>query len=153
MEPCIALLSTLKINSSIQMQFFFSVIRWWANYFSLYHIWQDRMQLSIRKLYFSEFFQISKFLDSIELEKSKAKMLQNKRSNFTIQTRIYSFKKSDQKFELSFHLNSNCCSLRSQCQTVRNLHFLSKNSTLISRQNCRFLSGEKLVKMLWFWTF
>ena len=37
--------------------------------------------------------------------------------------------------------------------TVRNLHFLSKNSTLISRENCRFFLGEKLVKMLWFWTF
>ena len=37
--------------------------------------------------------------------------------------------------------------------TVRNLHFLSKNSTLISRENCRFFGGEKLVKMLWFWTF
>ena len=31
--------------------------------------------------------------------------------------------------------------------------FLSKNSTLISRENCRFYLGEKLVKMLWFWTF
>ena len=37
--------------------------------------------------------------------------------------------------------------------TVRNLHFLSKNSTLISRENCRFFWGENLVKMLWFWTF
>ena len=36
--------------------------------------------------------------------------------------------------------------------TVRNLHFLSENSTLISRQNCRFFGGEKLVKMLWFCT-
>ena len=27
--------------------------------------------------------------------------------------------------------------------TVRNLQFLSKNSTLISRENCRFLGGEK----------
>ena len=36
----------------------------------------------------------------------------------------------------------------------RNLHFLSENSTLISRENCRFFwGGEKLVKMLWFWTF
>ena len=34
----------------------------------------------------------------------------------------------------------------------RNLHFLSKNSTLISRENCLFLGGEKLVKMFWFWT-
>ena len=31
--------------------------------------------------------------------------------------------------------------------------FLSKNSTLISRDNCRFFLGEKLVKMLGFWTF
>ena len=37
--------------------------------------------------------------------------------------------------------------------TVRNLHLLSKNSTLTSRENCRFFLGEKLVKMLWFWTF
>ena len=37
--------------------------------------------------------------------------------------------------------------------TVRNLHFLSKNSTLISRENCPFFCVEKLVKMLWFWTF
>ena len=37
--------------------------------------------------------------------------------------------------------------------TVRNLHFLSKNSPLISRENYRFFLGEKLVKMLWFWTF
>ena len=37
--------------------------------------------------------------------------------------------------------------------TVRNLHFSSKNSTLISRENCRFFWAEKLVKMLWFWTF
>ena len=27
--------------------------------------------------------------------------------------------------------------------TVRNLHFLSKNSTLISREKCRFFGGEK----------
>ena len=49
------------------------------------------------------------------------------------------------------------CKLESQGKstkhTVRNLHFLSKNSTLISRENCRFFSGEKLVKMLFFWTF
>ena len=75
-----------------------------------------------------------------------------------------------------------CCRFFSQ-HTVRNLHFLSKNSTLISRENCRFFFlvknswkccgfglfscwqlwfhekncqkklGEKLVKMLWFWTF
>merc|ERR1712004_80347 len=44
--------------------------------------------------------------------------------------------------------NSNIC-----FHTVRNLHFLSKNSTLISRENCRFFLGEKLVKILWFWTF
>ena len=31
--------------------------------------------------------------------------------------------------------------------TVRNLHFLSKKSTMISRENCRFFWGEKLVKM------
>jgi len=31
--------------------------------------------------------------------------------------------------------------------------FCSKNSTLISRENCRLFWGEKLVKMLWFWTF
>ena len=37
--------------------------------------------------------------------------------------------------------------------TVRNLNFLSKNSTLISRENCRFFWGEKLVKMLRFWAF
>ena len=37
--------------------------------------------------------------------------------------------------------------------TVRKLNFLSKNSTLISRENCQFFWGEKLVKMLWFWTF
>ena len=38
--------------------------------------------------------------------------------------------------------------------TVRNLHFLSKNSTSTSRENCRaFLLDEKLVKMLWLWTF
>ena len=36
--------------------------------------------------------------------------------------------------------------------TVSNRHFLSKNSTLISRENCLFFLGEKLVKMLWFWT-
>ena len=44
--------------------------------------------------------------------------------------------------------------LKVQIHTFRNLHFLSKNSTLISRENCRFFwGGEKLVKMLWFWTF
>ena len=32
--------------------------------------------------------------------------------------------------------------------TVRNLHFLSKNSTLISRENCRFFWLENLVNML-----
>ena len=36
--------------------------------------------------------------------------------------------------------------------TVRNLHFLSKNSTLISRENCQFCWDEKLVKMLLLWT-
>ena len=39
-----------------------------------------------------------------------------------------------------------------QQHTVRNLHYLSKNSTLIFRENCQFFGGEKLVKMLWFWT-
>ena len=34
--------------------------------------------------------------------------------------------------------------------TVRNFHFLSENSTLIFRENCRFFLGEKLEKMLWF---
>ena len=43
-----------------------------------------------------------------------------------------------------------CCQNK---HTVRNLHFLSKKSTLISRENCRFFGGEKVVKMLWFWTF
>ena len=43
--------------------------------------------------------------------------------------------------------------LSSLYHTVLNLHFLSKNSTLISRENCRFFRGEKLAKMLWFWTF
>ena len=37
--------------------------------------------------------------------------------------------------------------------TVRNLQFLSENSTLIFRENCRFFGGEKLVKMLWVRTF
>ena len=37
--------------------------------------------------------------------------------------------------------------------TDRNLHFLSKKSTLISGENCQFFLDEKLVKMLWFWTF
>merc|ERR1712049_27355 len=41
---------------------------------------------------------------------------------------------------------------RSDLHTVRNLHFLSKNSTLSFRENCRFFLGEKLVKMLWFLT-
>jgi len=36
---------------------------------------------------------------------------------------------------------------------VRNLHFLLKNSTLISTENFQFFGGEKLVKMFWFWTF
>ena len=48
--------------------------------------------------------------------------------------------KSEKKFSILKH-------------TVRNLHFLSKNSTLITRENCRFFWGEKLVKMLWFWSF
>ena len=40
-----------------------------------------------------------------------------------------------------------------EIRTVRNLHFfLSKNSTLISREYCRFFLGKKLVKMWWFWT-
>ena len=37
--------------------------------------------------------------------------------------------------------------------TVRNLHFLPKSSTLISREICRFFWVKNLVKMLWFWTF
>ena len=36
--------------------------------------------------------------------------------------------------------------------TVRNLHFLSKNSTLISEKIVDFLWEKKFVKMLWFWT-
>ena len=41
--------------------------------------------------------------------------------------------------------------LKVQIHTFRNLHFLSKNSTLISRENCRFFwGGEKVVKMFWF---
>ena len=36
----------------------------------------------------------------------------------------------------------------STLNTVPNLHFLSKKSSLISRENCRFFLGEKLVKML-----
>ena len=38
-------------------------------------------------------------------------------------------------------------------QTVQNLHFLYKKSTLNSRENCRIFLGEKLVKMLWFLDF
>ena len=37
--------------------------------------------------------------------------------------------------------------------TVRNLHFLSKNSTLISREKLSNCFGWKLAKMLRFWTF
>ena len=37
--------------------------------------------------------------------------------------------------------------------TIRKVNFFSKNSTLISRENCRLFGGEKLVKVLWFWTF
>ena len=37
--------------------------------------------------------------------------------------------------------------------TVRNLHFLSKNSTLISRENCRFLFGWKTRKNVVVWDF
>ena len=37
--------------------------------------------------------------------------------------------------------------------TVLNLHFLSKNSTLISLKNFRFFGGEKLAKKLWFGAF
>ena len=33
-------------------------------------------------------------------------------------------------------------SLIQHCHTVRNLHILSKNSTLISRENCRFYMGK-----------
>ena len=33
--------------------------------------------------------------------------------------------------------------LQKSFASVRNLHFLSKNSTLISRENCRFLGGVK----------
>ena len=32
--------------------------------------------------------------------------------------------------------------------TVGNLHFLSKKSTLISRENCQFFGGEKLVNVV-----
>ena len=35
-------------------------------------------------------------------------------------------------------------------ETRQNVDFLSKNSTLISQENCRFFWGEKFVKMLWF---
>ena len=44
------------------------------------------------------------------------------------------------------------CKLTLQEHNVRNLHFLSKNSTLIPEKIVNFL-GEKLVKMWWFWTF
>ena len=37
-------------------------------------------------------------------------------------------------------------------RTVRNLHFLSKNSTLISRENCRFF-GVKTCENVVIWTF
>ena len=42
-------------------------------------------------------------------------------------------------------LRKNCYSCESKWMehTVRNLHFLFKNSTLISRENCRFLGGWK----------
>ena len=45
------------------------------------------------------------------------------------------------------------CKLQGHKHTVQNHHFLSKNSTLTSRENCRFFWDEKLVKMLWFWTY
>ena len=35
--------------------------------------------------------------------------------------------------------------LKLNLHTVLNLHFLSKNSTLIPRENCRFLWGENVV--------
>ena len=86
-----------------------------------------------------------------------------------------------------FNFHSKCVQQKtakivSFLHTVRNLHFLSKNSILFSRDNCRFfwvknswkccgfglpnclqlrfhekncqkILGEKLVKMLRFWTF
>ena len=39
------------------------------------------------------------------------------------------------------------------CDTARNLHFLSKNSTLISRENCRFLGVKNSWKCCGFGLF
>ena len=41
----------------------------------------------------------------------------------------------------------------SQCFKMTNHLKYVQISTLISRENCRFLGGEKLVKLLWFCTF
>ena len=92
---------------------------------------------------------------------------------------------------VTFHMVDQACSNTSSHvsekyklhhHTIRNLHFLSKNSTLICRENCRFFGlktrenvvvldflavenfdftrkivkknlGKKFVKMLWFLTF
>ena len=56
------------------------------------------------------------------------------------------------------HYNRPCINQKMKTTLIRRPHcskssFLSKNSTLISRENCRFFWGENLVKMLWFWTF
>ena len=44
---------------------------------------------------------------------------------------------------LCVKLNMCSCCYCLLLHTVRNLHFLSKNSTLISRENCRFFFGWK----------
>ena len=46
--------------------------------------------------------------------------------------------------------NWNCCKAS---HTVQNLHFLSKNSTLISRENCQFFWGENSWKCCGFGLF
>ena len=93
----------------------------------------------------------------------KSKLSTAKKSKTTTFSRVFHPKKSTifsgnhswffgQKFDFSNSVlqKSQKCLIN---HTVRNLHFMSKNSTLISRENCRFFWGEKLVKMLWFWTF
>ena len=66
--------------------------------------------------------------------------------------RKFQFSECQERFGSKLTLNKHASELQGHDHTIRNLHFLSKNSTWFPEKIVDFL-GEKLVKKLWFWTF
>ena len=107
-----------------------------------------------------------KLLDYFVIPAGKKRLSPTKNCIFTPKAKtLWPLKKWRQKID-EFILFHDLCAKRillgGKCEklslhTVRNLHFLSKNSTLISRENCRFFGWKTrenvlVLSNLNFWT-